>query len=91
MEPMGDKIFAFNKAAFEKTFSLIFVMQDETEKMVNASLEKMPWFPEPSKKAILNMISACRKGCKEFKEAVDESVFGKSPLHDYYAQWFGDK
>jgi polyhydroxyalkanoate synthesis regulator phasin len=49
------------------------LLQEQSEKMVNTFVEKAEWIPSEGKKAIADMAAMCRKGCTEFKKAVDEN------------------
>src|SRR5271157_6524396 len=63
----------FNKTAFDNSFDAMSVIQDQTEKMVNAMMEQTAFFPEEGKKAVNDWIKTCKKGREEFKAAADEN------------------
>jgi hypothetical protein len=63
----------FNKAAFDNSFEAMTVLQDQTEKMVNAFIEQTAFFPEDGKKLIADWINTYTKGRDEFKNSADES------------------
>jgi len=63
----------FNRTTFENTFGAMCLLQEQSEKMVNTFVEKAEWIPSEGKKAIADMAAMCRKGCTEFKKAVDEN------------------
>jgi polyhydroxyalkanoate synthesis regulator phasin len=63
----------FNKATFDNSFSAMVMLQEQTEKMVNSFLEQATWLPEEGKKVINEWIKAYKKGCDDFKKAVDEN------------------
>ena len=52
MEPkqIAKQIVDFNKTAFDNSFDAMSVIQDQTEKMVNAMMEQTAFFPEEGKK-----------------------------------------
>ncbi len=63
----------FNKAAFENTYNAMAMLQDQTEKIANASMEKATWIPEEGKRFVDEWAKAYRNGCEAFKNAVDNS------------------
>ncbi|GAB6269012.1 hypothetical protein DS62_02645 [Smithella sp. SC_K08D17] len=63
----------FNKTAFDNSFEAMAVIQDQTEKMVNAMMEQTAFFPEEGKKAVNEWIKTIKKGREEFKSAADEN------------------
>jgi len=75
MDPkqIAKQIVDFNKTAFDNSFDAMSVIQDQTEKMVNAMMEQTAFFPEEGKKAVNDWIKTCKKGREEFKAAADEN------------------
>lgn len=63
----------FNKAAFDNTFNAITLLQDQTERMLNLSLEQATMLPKEGKKVFTEWLKACTKGSETFKKAVDDS------------------
>ena len=61
----------FNKTAFDYTFNAMTVLQEQTEKMINLSLEQATMLPQEGKKALAEWLKACRQGGETFKKAVD--------------------
>ena len=72
----------FNKAAFDNSFSAMVMLQEQTEKMVTTVLEQASWLPEEGKKAINEWTRACKKGCEDFKNGVDENF---KKVEDFFA------
>ena len=68
MDPkqIAKQIVDFNKTAFDNSFEAMSVIQDQTEKMVNAMMEQTAFFPEEGKKAVTT-------GLKHIKKAVRNS------------------
>lgn len=66
----------FNKATFEKSFSAMNALQEQTEKMGANLIEQASWLPEEGRKAAGQWVSACKKGRDSFKKSVD-STFQK--------------
>jgi polyhydroxyalkanoate synthesis regulator phasin len=75
MEPkqMAKQVIDFNKTAFDNSFEAMAVLQDQTEKMVNAFIEQNTLIPEEGKKAVADWIKSYKKGRNDFKTAADES------------------
>jgi hypothetical protein len=48
-------------------------LQDQTEKMVNITIEQSAWLPRDGKKAINEWTETYKKGRDEFKKFVDEN------------------
>lgn len=63
----------FNRTTFDNTFGAMCMLQEQSEKMMNTFVEQAVWIPSESKKAINDMTAMFRKGCSEFKKAVDEN------------------
>ena len=61
----------FNKATFDNSFSAMVMLQEQTEKMVKSFLDQATWLPEDGKKVINDWIGAYKKGCDDFKKAVE--------------------
>ncbi|MGA2731881.1 MAG: hypothetical protein ABSG35_04625 [Syntrophobacteraceae bacterium] len=73
----------FNKASFDNTFTAMVLLQEQTEKMVNAFMEQATWLPGEGKKALNEWVETVKKGREDFKKVVDQG-FGK--VEDYFAQ-----
>ena len=75
MDPkqIAKQIVDFNKTAFDNSFNAMAVIQDQTEKMVNAMMEQTTFFPEEGKKAVKDWIETYKKGRGEFKASADEN------------------
>ena len=63
----------FNRTTFENTYGAVCMVQEQSEKMMNSLMEQATWMPVEGKKAIADMASMCKKGCSEFKKAMDEN------------------
>jgi hypothetical protein len=75
MDPkqIAKQMIAFNKTAFDNNFNAINALHEQTERIVSKFWEKSPMFPEEGKKAISEWMKAYKKGCEDFKNAVDEN------------------
>jgi hypothetical protein len=67
------QMITFNKTAFDNSFNALVTLQEQTEKMVKAFLDQATWLPEEGKKVTLDWVQAYKKGCEDFKKAVDEN------------------
>lgn len=63
----------FNKTAFDNGFGAMKIAQEQGEKMLSAFLDQASWLPEEGRKAIKDWLDAYKKGCDEFKSAMDEN------------------
>jgi hypothetical protein len=61
----------FNKAAFDNSYSAMETLRKQNEKMANSLLDQATWVPEGQKKAINEWMQVYKKGCDDFKKAVD--------------------
>jgi hypothetical protein len=62
----------FNKAAFDNTFNAMTLLQEQTERMLQLSLEQATMLPKEGKKVFTEWLKACTKGSETFKKAVDD-------------------
>jgi hypothetical protein len=60
------------KSTLDRSNSAMAMIQENTEKMLNLSLEKSPWFPEEGKKFVNAWMKAYKKGFDDLKVAADE-------------------
>ena len=85
MDPkqIAKQMVQFNKAAFDSTFNAMEILQEQTEKMVNMSLEQQsPWMPAEGKKAVTDWINAYKRGREDFKAAVNHNY---KKVEDFFA------
>ena len=81
---MFKQMITFNKTAFDNSFNALVTLQEQTEKMVNSFLEQATWLPEEGKKVTLDWVKAYKKGCEDFKKAVDENF---KKVEDFYSSF----
>lgn len=62
----------FNQAAFDNTFNAMTLVQEQTERMLQLSLEQATMLPKEGKKVFTDWLKACTKGSETFKKAVDD-------------------
>jgi hypothetical protein len=66
------QITGFFKTASDSSFNAITLLQEYTEKTINLSLVRSPWFPEEGRKLVSEWLKTYRKGYDDFKIAADE-------------------
>ena len=71
-EKMAKQMIDFHKATFDNAFNAMVMLQEQTEKMVNMTLEQVSWLPEEANKTVNEWVQAYKKGREDFKKAVDE-------------------
>ena len=60
-----------NKSALDSTFNIMTLLQEQTERMLNLSLEQAAMLQKEGKRAFGEWLKACMKGNETFKKAVD--------------------
>lgn len=85
MEPykIAKQTIDFYKTTFDNTFNALMMLQEQTQKMLKMQLDQSAGVPEEAKKAIAEWVKTYKKGCDEFKSAVDESF---KRVETYFAQ-----
>lgn len=75
MEPtkMAKQTIEFYKTTFNNTFNALMMLQEQTQRMLKMQLDQTSGIPEEGKKIINEWVKNYKKGCEEFKSAVDES------------------
>lgn len=63
----------FYKTTFNNTFNALMMLQEQTQRMLKLQLDQTSGFPEEGKKVINEWVKNYKKGCEEFKSAVDDS------------------
>ena len=69
---MARQTLEFQKTIFNNSFNAMVLAQDQTEKMLNSYIEKLPWTTEEGKKSLQATIEMGRKARDDFKKAVDD-------------------
>jgi len=74
MEPgkIAKQMITFQKTLFENSFNAMVMIQDQTEKMTETFLERLPWLPAEGKKAVADSIGFYRKAREDFRKSVDD-------------------
>ena len=69
---MMKNIINLNKMAFEKTYSMMGVFQDQTEKTLKLFLHNNNVISEQAKKAVAEWVEVNNRNREELKERIDE-------------------
>ncbi|RPJ01128.1 MAG: hypothetical protein EHM36_13795 [Deltaproteobacteria bacterium] len=81
---MVKQVIEFQKAAFDNTFNVISMLQDQTEKTFHTFLEGgMSPMPEEGKKILNEWTESFKKGREEFKKVMDD---GFKRVENYFAR-----
>ena len=74
MDPakLAKQTISFYKKAFDSSFEALDMLQVQTERMLKMQMDMMTGMPEESKKFVGEWMKAYKKGCDEFKSAVEE-------------------
>jgi hypothetical protein len=62
----------FQKTIFENSFNALILSQDQTEKMVTAYMDQLPWATEEGKSSLKETVDMAKKARDDFKRAVDD-------------------
>ncbi len=71
------------KTIFENSFNAIAMAQEQTEKMFNGYMEKLPWVTAEGRESLQKTIDIAKQARNDFKKAVDdgfikfEGIFSK--------------
>lgn len=68
---MAQQIAGFYKKTYETSLIAMNTIQEQTERMLNLSMEQSPWLPEQSRNLVSTWAKAYRKSCDDFKTASD--------------------
>lgn len=71
-QQISREMLKLNKSVMDNTFSTISNIHDQSAKMFTALMDKSAWLPDDGKKAITTWFSAYKKGCDDFKTAIDD-------------------
>ena len=63
----------FNNAAYNNTFNVFVILQDQAESMSNTLLTQATWLPKEGKKAVDEWVKTYKTGRETLKKSVDES------------------
>jgi hypothetical protein len=68
-----NQMLQLNKTIFDNSFNAMETLRKQNEKTANSLLDQAVWLPEDGKKAINEWMQAHKKGCDNFKKAVDQN------------------
>ncbi len=69
---MAKQTLTFQKTIFTNSYNAMVLAQDQTEKMLNSYIEKLPWATDEGKKSLSTSVEMSKKARDDFKKAVDE-------------------
>ncbi len=72
-EKLTEQIMDFHRAAFDTNFDAMAMLQEQTEKTFQTSLEQTFWIPKEGTRMIDEWLESYKKGRDDFKKAVDEN------------------
>jgi len=80
-EKLAEQIIGFHRTTFDTSFNAMAMLQEQTEKMLNTSLEQTFWIPMEGRRMIDEWLESYKRGRDDFKKAIDEN-FQKIDLGD---------
>jgi hypothetical protein len=69
---IAKQITGFFKTTYDSNFNTITLLREYTEKTINLSMVRSPWFPEEGRKLVSEWLKVYRKGYDDMKVAADE-------------------
>jgi polyhydroxyalkanoate synthesis regulator phasin len=75
----------FHKTSFENYFSMMVMLQDQTEKFLNTCVNKSPGMSDESKKVMDRWVGGYKKSRDDFKKAIDNGYAKVEAFFDYNA------
>ena len=69
---MTKQTLSFQKTIFTNSYNAMVLAQDQTEKMLNSYIEKLPLTTDEGKKSLVSSVEMSKKARDDFKKAVDE-------------------
>lgn len=69
---MLKQIIDFQKAVFDNMFNTVTALQEQTEKMVNASMDHTRRLPQEGRKILSEWGNAYKEGRRNYKQTLDE-------------------
>ncbi len=73
---MTKKLLDFQKGAISQWFDVVTSIQDRTVSSLTMALERSLWMPDEGRQMVESWVSACKKGCHDYKELVEGSISG---------------
>ena len=69
---MAKQTLSFQKTIFTNSYNAMVLAQDQTEKMLNSYIEKLPLTTDEGKKSLVSSVEMSKNARDDFKKAVDE-------------------
>ena len=71
---MTKKILEFQKGALTGWYDVMASMQEQAASSIDLVLDQSDWLPIEGRRMMQNWLNACKKGCNDYKELVEESI-----------------
>jgi hypothetical protein len=66
------QVIDFQRAALDSMLGNVLTLWDQTERMYSSMMDQTAWLPEEGKKAFMEWVKNNKRGCEEFKNAVND-------------------
>lgn len=73
---MTKKFLDFQKGAISQWYDVMTSMQEHAASSLRTVMDQSDWIPDEGRQMVQNWVSACKKGCHDYKELVEESISG---------------
>jgi hypothetical protein len=70
------KLLDFQKGAISQWFDVVTSIQDRTASSLTMAMDQSLWMPDKGRQMVESWVSACKKGCHDYKELVEGSISG---------------
>ena len=71
---MTKKILEFQKGALTSWYDVMASMQEQAASSIDLVLDQSDWLPIKGRQMMQNWLNACKKGCNDYKELMEESI-----------------
>jgi hypothetical protein len=79
---IAKQMLEFKESAWDSTFSVMTMFQEQTEKMVNLYLDQAIFLPKEGKKMVTEWLNAGKKGSESFRKMMED---GFKTAESYFA------
>ncbi len=73
---MTKKILDFQRGAISQWYDVMMSVQKQAASSVTSVLDQSDWIPKEGRQMMQNWVNACQKGCRDYKELMEESISG---------------
>ena len=71
-EKIAKQMLDLQKASVDQSFNALLVMQDHSEKLMQAFMDQAIWMPDEGRQAVNGWINAVKKNEEDYKEMIDD-------------------